>query len=405
MTRYRGYWAAGALLCAAAVFGLVGCPPHLPGQWFRVLGSPTGDDAAFAVAQCDDGGYVLAGYVEEDPEADHRASLVKLSACGWVEWEGSYGDERDDCALAVQPIADGFIVAGRFGGEQDPSSDAFLLKTNKKGVELWKRTFDSGGEDSALSVVQTTDGGFLLALAFDVAGTAEAVMLKTDANGTEQWRVSAGEHTHASRAIELADGGCMLGWWEILPSEVLGSVTGIVGLLRVNAAGGQETRTVFTENQPYELNDLRQTTDGGWVLAGQGDLLLANSTVFLWKLNSEGQLAWRKTFGDESRDTVQTVRQTKDGGYILAGETHPFNENPHAYLIKTDAFGNLDWERFYGSDDMDVATDAIQTRDGGYLLAGYSESYGREDEPDSHAMLAIKTCRRGHSIGIEITED
>lgn len=405
MTRQCAYWVAGAFLCAAVLSGLAGCPPQLPGQWFRILGSLTGDDAAFAVAQCADGGYILAGYMEENPEALHRAALVKLRACGKVEWKGSYGDERDCSALAVQPVDGGYIVAGRFGDEHDPSSDAFLLKTNQKGVELWKRTFDSGGEDATMSVVQTVDGGFLLALAFDMTGTAEAVMLKTDANGIEQWRVSAGEHTHPARAIELADGGCMLGWWEILPSEVLGAATGVVGLLQVNAAGSQELYTVFTENQPHTLNDLRQTADGGWILAGQGDILLADSTVFLWKLNREGQVAWRKTFGGENRDSVHTVRQTKEGGYILAGETHPFNENPHAYLIKTDTFGNLDWERFYGGGDMDVAMDVIQTCDGGYLIAGYSESYSMENEPDSHAMLAIKTGRCGHSIGIQIIGD
>lgn len=405
MTRYHGYWKAGAVLGAALLLGLAGCPPHFPAQWHRTLGSSSGDDAAFAVAQTDDGGYIVAGYMEQDAEQDDRASLVKLSACGLIEWEGSYGAEKDDRAVAAQPLADGYIIAGRFGGEQDASSNAFLLKTDAKGVELWKRTFDSGGEDTAISVLHTADGGFLLGLALDVAGIAQAVMLKTDANGIEQWRVSAGEHTHAAGVIGLTDGGYMLGWWEIVPSGLLGASTGVAGLLRVDASGQNETRMTFAENQPLELNDFRQTTDGGWVLAGQGDLLLANSTVFLWKLNSEGQIAWRQTYGDESRDSAKSVRQTADGGYLLAGETNPVNDEAHAYLIKTDAFGNLAWQRFYGGDNKDTATDAIQTADGGYLLAGYTESFNDRDAPEESAMLLVKTDRMGHSRGIEIKKN
>ncbi|MCK5720989.1 MAG: hypothetical protein KAI84_00495, partial [Gammaproteobacteria bacterium] len=81
---------------------------------------------------------------------------------------------------------------------------------------------------------------------------------------------------------------------------------------------------------------------------------------------------WNKTFGGTDYDAAHSVQQTSDGGYVLAGSTGPGD----AWLIKTDANGDLKWSKTFGGTDIHGAYSVQQTSDGGYILAGYTISFG-----------------------------
>ncbi len=390
-------------MAAAVVVILLGCPPVILDTWFVNIGFGTeADDCAQAITKTCDGGYAIAGYTETTAEEDDNATLVKLDANGNVAWMAEYGDERNDAAYAVDQTNDGgYILAGRFGGDFDETSDAFLLKTDPKGQELWRKTYDGGTHDLAQTVEQTKDGGFIVGVELDLVGSSNAAMIKTNRMGVEQWRATGDEGSHIARAIQTADGGYLLGWWTISFNAETWTFDGSIVLLKTDANGQEAWRQTYDDNVAVELDDVRVAPDGGYVLAGQYDLTAQDSKVFVWKLDAAGAVTWKKTYGSDGRDAAHVIRPLDDGGYIVAGGRAESLSDEDMYLMKIDNLGELAWERVFGGTDFDVAWDVIEANSGGYVLAGGSQSFEIEGHPDHEDILVVKTDADGHSVGIE----
>ena len=121
------------------------------------------DDTSYAVQQTADGGYILAGVVQYSSK-NSDALLVKTSSSGEQTWAKTFGGDSHDQAYAVQQTTDGgYILAGITFSPGNGLSDAWLVKTDSEGNELWDRTFGHSDQDWAYAVQQTTDGGYILA--------------------------------------------------------------------------------------------------------------------------------------------------------------------------------------------------------------------------------------------------
>jgi len=250
-----------------------------------------------------------------------------LGADPSLSWSKTFGGEDSDWAFSVIQTSDGgYALAGYTGSYGAGGEDFWLVQTDSAGNEEWNKTF--GGEDSdwAFSVIQTSDGGYALAgyTGSYGAGGEDFWLVKTDSAGNEEWnKTFGGENSDWARSVI-------------------------------------------------------QTSDGGYALAGYTESYGAGGEDFwLVKTDSAGNEEWNKTFGGENSDWARSVIQTSGGGYALAGITESYGAGGvDFWLVKTDSSGNEEWNKTFGGEDPDWALSVIQTSDGGYALAGVTESYG-----------------------------
>ena len=129
---------------------------------------------------------------------------------------------------------------------------------------------------------------------------------------------------------------------------------------------------------------LVETSDGGYSIAGA-----TNGNVLLVKTDEQGNLEWNHTYGG---GRAYSLVKTSDGGYAIAGYTNSFSsEGTDFWLIKTDEYGNMEWNRTYGGEEWERARSLIETSDGGFALAGYTDSFGAE----GYDFWLVKTDESG----------
>ncbi len=134
--------------------------------------------------------------------------------------------------------------------------------------------------------------------------------------------------------------------------------------------------------------DIQQTSDGGYILAGRQGIWIGYTNMLLIKTDSLGNEEWHRLYDAYSDQIAQAVRQTSDGGYIIAGYyNEPGIEDPrNAYVIRTNSIGDTLWTKTYGGDGIELCNDIIATEDGGYLLAGATTSFSDDGNQDVYIV-------------------
>jgi len=188
---------------------------------------------------------------------------------------------------------------------------------------------------------------------------------------------------HAKSVQQTADGGYILAG--CTQSYGAGN-SGDAWLVKTDATGVEQWSQTFGGSRYDAAESVQQTTDGGYILAGYSESygaksfgfgVGANDNAWLIKTDAMGVEQWSQTFGGSKDDYIYFVQQTTDGGYILAGRTESYGAvSKNAWLIKTDATGVEQWSQTFGGISIDWIYSVQQTTDGGYILAGYTDSYG-----------------------------
>jgi len=346
--------------------------------WTRTYGGGR-YDYGWCVQQTTDGGYIVAGVTESFGAGNFDFYLVKTDANGDSLWTRTYGGSGCDQGYSVQQTTDGgYVIAGEtrsFGPER---YNFYLVKTDANGDTLWTRTYGGRGSEYGYSVQQTTDGGYVIAgkTSSFGAGDYDFYLVKTDAKGDTLWTRTYGGHSsdYGYSVQQTTDGGY------ILAGETMSFGAGgdDVWLVKTDANGDTLwTRTYGSTDNDYGKS-VQQTTDGGYIVAGYTYFFGAPYWDFyLIKTDANGDTLWTRTYGGTEPDHAYSVQQTTDGGYILAGATQSFGAGWFdVYLVKTDANGETLWTRTYGGYDWEEGYSVQQTTDGGYIVAGVTESFG-----------------------------
>ena len=184
-------------------------------------------------------------------------------------------------------------------------------------------------------------------------------------------KIYQGNSTTAYGAQQTTDGGYIIaGYAEITATDYDYLV------IKTNANGDTLWTRTYGGIGDEEPAAIQQTTDGGYIIVGSDNSSgIGNYNVYVVKINSIGDTLWTKSFGGGNNEFAQAVQQTMDGGYIIAGYTNSFSSSNDVYLLKTDVNGALLWSKTYGGTYDDYAYAVEQTIDNGYIIAGATNSF------------------------------
>ena len=238
----------------------------------------------------------------------------------------------------------------------------------------WVKSFEQNIDGGPYSIIAASDGGSLASGNIkSPSGSSGLYVIKTDTNGNKIWDWNdAGSPYEGYSIIETPDKGYV----------VVGSsnttITNGIYLMKLDPVGKMTWTQLFKKGEYYFGNHISTTHDGGFIVTGA---VLKNDTSSssLWdgytlKTDAEGREQWTGFFMGEKNDFPKFIRQTEDGGYIIAGTTESYSSTgvPYTYLHKMNEFGNKEWLTTYGSGLGDGKLSVIQTPEGGYILMGTS---------------------------------
>lgn len=271
-----------------------------------------------------------------------------------------------------------------------------------------QRGYGGGDDEYLLSMYLTTDGG-LIAGSFsfsnksgtkteDSRGWSDYWVVKLSNTGKVEWdKTIGGSDADELYAIQqTSDGGYILGGlsWSNISGEKTENSRGLADywIVKINSTGKIEWDKTIGGGDYDDCRSLQQTTDGGYILGGlsasnvsgeKTDNSRGVDDYWVVKLNSAGNVEWDKTIGGSNYDGIMSLQQTREGGYILGGfsysnssgeKTEDSRGNRDFWIVKLDNSGNIEWDKTVGGNDDDRLQSIQQTTDGGYIFGGSSRS-------------------------------
>lgn len=386
--------------------------------WQKSYGG-SNDDWISSIKQTSDGGYAGVGYSNSvnGDISDHRGGtdlwMLRLNINGELLWQksvGGYGDEYSGYDKAIDQTSDGgFIIAGSSNSNDSyisgnhGASDYLIIKMDESGEIEWQKCLGGSGYDGANAIVQTSDGGYIVAGYSnsndgDVSGNHSGYdywIVKLDAFGNLVWQKSLGGYGEdiASSIDQTSDGGYIVAGhsWSNAGGDITGNHGGTdYWIVKLSTDGN----LIWQKSLGGSANDvcfsIEDADDGGFLMAGfsasnNNDVSGNHGGGDYWivKLNMDGALVWEKTLGGSSQENAFSIKKSHDGiGYLVGGTAYSndgdvsgnFSEPPNSWIIKIDLSGNLIWQKSFGGNLDDAVWSIEPLNDGGFVVGGYSNS-------------------------------
>ena len=286
-----------------------------------------------------------------------------------VTFVRAYGDPGFyDEGRCVQQTSDGGYLISGWGAFH-------LMKVDSAGDSLWSRLYAVPGSTHVYVACarQTTDGGYISTGSFWLQGSLDhdAILIKTDSLGYAEWsKVFGGDEIDGGNWVEQTlDGGYIIVGLARSVSDVMGDIW----LIRTDSLGDTLWTRVYGDTLADQGNAVKQTSDGGFIIAGWTTVapgMPPSTQVVLSKTDLSGNQIWSRNYGSASGQNIGSfVQQTEDGGYVIAGTVNKWADEL-AYLVKTNSFGDSIWSKTFSGKGFAEGNSVQQTLDGGYIVAG-----------------------------------
>jgi hypothetical protein len=346
-------------------------------QWAYTYGG-AGYDFARVVNQTEDGGYIVAAETNSFGAGNYESWITKLDEDGIVTWQKTYGGSGNEIAYSVQQVQEGgYIVVGRTASFGAGNDDLWILKLDNNGNVTWQKTYGGTGDDGAYSFYQTQGGGYIVVgwTASFGAGSNDIWILKLDVSGNVTWEKTYGGtgYDTAYSVQQTREGGYIVAG----RTNSFGAGNDDIWILKLDSNGNVTWQKAYGGTGNEYAFAVRQTLDEGYIVAGYTNSFGAgNDDIWILKLDSNGNVTWQKAYGGTGNDSLSSFDQTQEGGYIVVGGTSSFGSGDSDFwILKLDSSGNIIWEKTYGGAGYDYALSVRQVQDGGYITAGYTNSF------------------------------
>lgn len=300
-----------------------------------------------AVIATSDGGYLMTGSKGENAR-DNGSSLwlMKTDSRGAKIWEKIFSPHKSSPhhGYAAIETSDGYLVTGTKNLSAlhgwSTWNELWIIKLSKKGTTLWEKSYGCqwGADTSAgegHSILQTNDGGLIIAGFGSVGGTTTAWLLRLDRNGIRQWEKFLGPADNGGGAspvslAKAADGHFYAAF--TTPDEH-------AVFFKVDADGSPGWHKTFGKNQQGRsagLSDVTETKDNG--LIATGGISMGKAVLWILLTDNRGNVVWNKEMTDKRLSTGYAVVQASDGGYVVCGRD---DKGVAVWLLKLDAAGTI----------------------------------------------------------------
>lgn len=392
-----------------------------------------------------DYGFILAGSSlsqksgnkSEGNNGDLDYWIWKMDEKGDLNWQKNIGGSGSDFLQSIKLTVDGgYILAGNSSSNRGYSKmedskgldDYWIIKLNAKGDQEWQKTIGGSGQEQLKTICQTKDGGYIIGGSSSSGksgdkteagfGSLDFWIVKLDSKGIIEWQKTlGGRYTDQFRALETTtDGGYIIGGYSNSPQSSVKTDSnkgiGDYWVLKLDAKGEIEWQKILGGNKDDQLYVVHQTNDKGYIIGGNSDSSSnnnktssnANGTDF-WvvKLDGSGEILWQQSYDFGKVDVLTSLVENDDdtfliGGYAQGevntsgrlGRQKAKNGTDDFIALKINEKGEELWSKTVGSDGQDILKKVIETRDGGYVMAGTSNP---QEKP-----INYKTSSTGSSI-------
>jgi hypothetical protein len=352
-------------------------------KWEKAFGG-TGDEEAMCIVNASDGGYLLGGWTTSFGAGDKDFWIVKVSESGIMEWNKTYGGTAQDYLCSIVPADDGgYLLGGSTFSFGAGTKDIWLIKTDSIGNALWNKTYGWYEYDDISvpgSITKTMDGGYAIAATTRsyAVGGEDALLIKINSTGFVEWNqtYSGPNYDRFYTVLQTNDGGYMCGGWTRSYGEGAGTYWNS-WLVRTDSSGNALWNVTY--GGPYDDAAFGMTEAGNNEYVFAGTFGNDGSSVNAWwfKTNSSGNLMWNITSKGEGLAGIYSIANANDSGFALCGITRSISQSGwDVWLVKIDASGSVEWNATYEGTGDDRAYSFVNTADGGYLMAGSTNSLG-----------------------------
>jgi len=355
--------------------------PAFQTEWQKIYGGDE-DDIANGVVMLEDGDTAVVGECKSFDAQRSDICVTRMSKDGQMLWRKLLGGKKEDRGVAISRAKDGNLLVLGSGKSfnHNGDRDLYIAKLSLDGKVLWEHAFGGDRDEFAGGIAGTNDGGVLAvgsSESFSKKGYTDIYIVRLDKNGKEVSIKTIGGklNDNANSLTRTADGNFVMAG----SREVSRSGDADFFLMKLDQNGKKIWARTLGQDENDVLNAVAPTPDGGIVATGKTRSYNSVQTdLAVMNFNKDGKLIWFKIYGFKYYDEGNAITMTKDGGYLLAGKTNSMGKGDFDnYLLALDGKGKLIWSKLYGKTNKDIAHGVTRTSDGKVVVVGESDSYSR----------------------------
>lgn len=348
--------------------------------WQKVYGGKK-DDVAKGIVALEEGDSAIVGTCKSFDAARTDICVTRMNASGDMLWRLMLGGEKEDEGKAISRAADGSImVLGMTKSlAKEYDRDLYIAKVSLDGKLVWEKAIGGTRDEYPGGIAGTDDGGVLVVGDSESFGKGDKniYIAKLDKNGeVVSSRTIGGKKAEVANGLaRLRDGSLAL----VGMREMRGGNYEEFFIMTLDQNGKKLWAQTYGGDEMDALYGVSPTIDGGMVAIGETRSYGSEQTdLTVMKFARDGKLIWHKIYGFKYYEYGNAVTMTRDGGFILAGGTNTLGKGDHgAYILALNKDGELLWSHVYGERGRDVAHGAALMRDGSVVVVGESDSYSR----------------------------